>query len=392
VKLKVQPDDFEVEELMPLKLSSSGRFAIYRLEKRLWNTWDVIDFIKRKYRLGDVRRAGLKDRYSHSFQYVSIKGTGPRNIREHNFELHRLGQANEPVSLALMTGNRFRIVLRDMSETEVAALKRNRPDLERYGFANFYDEQRFGSSRHGEGHIAHKLILGHFNGALKLYMATPSAYDEPETRRNKAFLERNWGDWQLCLKHSRPEYTMILRYLTKHPRDFEGALLRVRHEFLSMFLNSYQSYLWNETLNELILSFELPTVSVPYSGGEMLFFRQLNSKAESFFAAHEIPVAAPHTRTDNERIVRALNTVLTREGLTLGDMKPQLRLKGLFFKAYSRRGVVKAEDLAVSRPLADDLYPGRKKVELAFRLPPGCYATAVIKRLLLDPPRPPPTG
>jgi len=383
MKLKAQPDDFEVEELMPLKLSASGRFTVYRLEKRLWNTWDVIDFIKRKYRLGDVRRAGLKDRYSHSFQYVSVKGTGPRVIRERNFELHRLGQSNEPVSLGLMAGNRFRIVLRDMADAEVAAVKRNLPELQRFGFANFYDEQRFGSSRHGEGHIAHRLILGHFNGALKLYMATPSAFDEAETRRNKVFLEKNWGDWRLCLKNSRPEYGTILRYLSKNPRDFEGALLRVRHEFLSMFLNSYQSYLWNETLNELILSFSLPRIAVPYSGGEMLFLKELNPGAEKFFAEHEIPVAAPRTEISNERIVRALNLVLTREGLTLADMKPKLRLKGLFFKAYTRRGVVKAEDLRMSRPMPDDLYPGRRKLELEFRLPPGSYATILVKRLVL---------
>jgi tRNA pseudouridine13 synthase len=55
----------------------------------------------------------------------------------------------------------------------------------------------------------------------------------------------------------------------------------------------------------------------------------------------------------------------------------------VFFKAYPRKAVVTPEHLKASSPEPDDLYPGRKKLVLSFFLPPGSYATMLIKRLSL---------
>ena len=383
MKLKVRPDDFQVAEQMRLTLRPAGRFSVYRLEKRLWNTMDALDVIQRKHHLKGIARAGLKDRYSHSTQYVSAVGEGPRFIQEKDFSLRFVGRADEPVSLDKMTGNRFRLTLRDMKSEEVALAQRNLPEVRRDGFANYYDEQRLGSARHGEGYIAQKLILGHYNGALKLYMATTSKFDDPETRRFKTFVKENWGDWRAGLKQAKSEFVSVLLYLKENPKDFEGAIRRIRPDLLELFLNAYQSYLWNETLAQLIVSFGLTTSAVPYAGGELLFFLELNPEARDFFEQYDIPVASHKAVVPNERIERALNTALTREGLTLRDMKLPFRVQGLFFKPYSRRGLVKPERLEVSKPEGDELYPGKQKLVLSFTLPPGSYATVLVKRLMV---------
>jgi tRNA pseudouridine13 synthase len=383
MKLKVRPDDFRVEELMRLNLRPHGPYSIYKLDKRLWNTLDALDLIQRKYHIHGLARAGLKDRYSHSVQYVSARGEGPKLIQEKNFTLRLIGRSSEPVSLANMTGNRFGLTLRNMTQAEVVAVKRNLPVVLKHGFANYYDEQRMGSARHGEGFIAQKLILGHYNGALKLYMATTSAFDDAETRRFKTRVKEHWGDWRACLKQAKSEYVSVLLYLKDNPKDFEGAVRRVRPDLLELFLNAYQSYLWNETMALLIMSFGLKTVAVPYAAGELLFFLELNSKAREFFSEREIPVASHRTVPGNERIERALNLALVREGLTLRDMKLPFRMQGLFFKPYARKGVVVPEKLKVSEPAEDDLYPGTRKMTLDFRLPPGSYATILVKRLMV---------
>ena len=368
---------------MRLDFQPRGRFSIYQLEKRLWNTMDALDIIQRKYHLSGLARAGLKDRYSHSTQFVSAVGEGPRLIQEKNFSLRLLGRSAEPVSLDRMIGNRFRLTLRDMKPEEVAAAERNLPVVRKYGFANYYDEQRLGSARHGAGFIAHKLILGHYNGALKLYMATTSSFDDAETRRFKTFVAEHWGDWRACLKQARAEYVSVLLYLKDNPKDFEGAVLRIRHDLLELFLNAYQSFLWNETLAQLIMNFGLKTEAVPYAGGELLFFMELNLEAKEFFREREIPVASHKTVVPNGLVERALNVALTREGLTLRDMKLPFRSRGLFFKPYTRPGVVRPEKLQVIAPAPDDVYPGAKKMTLSFTLPPGSYATVLVKRLMV---------
>jgi tRNA pseudouridine13 synthase len=75
--------------------------------------------------------------------------------------------------------------------------------------------------------------------------------------------------------------------------------------------------------------------------------------------------------------------VLAREGLSLDQLKLKLRIRGVFFKPYERQAVVRPDQLKASAPEPDDLYPGRKKLVLSFFLPPGSYATMLIKRLSL---------
>jgi tRNA pseudouridine13 synthase len=381
MKIKVRPEDFQVEELIKLRLRPSGPYSIYRLEKRLWNTLDVLDFVARRYHLRDIERAGLKDRYSQSVQYISALGSGPKVIQEKNFRLRLIGHSDEPIQRDSMFGNRFRIVVRDMTLEEVRVVQANLPLVLKHGFPNYYDEQRFGSARHGEGFIAQKLILGHFGGALKLYMATPSAYDDTDTRRAKTFFKENWGNWKACLKQTKHEYAAVLRYLTLKPRDFEGGVRMIRRDLLEIFLASYQSYIWNEALSQLILSFGLKTIALPYSGGEMLFYEELSPAAARFFAQHEIPAPSPATEVENGRIDKALKLALIREGLTLSDLRLPLRIRGLFFRSFSRPGVVAARNLRLVGPARDELYSERARIELSFALPPGSFATLLVKRL-----------
>lgn len=132
------------------------------------------------------------------------------------------------------------------------------------------------------------------------------------------------------------------------------------------------------------MSFGLKTSAVPYSGGNLLFYYELNPKAARFFAEHKIPVASPKTEVASDRIERALNLALTREGLTLRDVKLKLRIKGLYFRPFTRPGVAIPQDLQLSGPARDERYPARQKLTLSFGLPPGSYATIFVKRLMLD--------
>ncbi len=383
MKLKFRPEDFEVEELLRLRFTRSGRYSICRLEKRNWSTLDLLKHIEQKYRLRRLSRAGLKDRYSCSVQYVSVEGRAPRRIEEGNFSLKHIGYSTRPVTREMLLGNRFRIVLRDLTGPETETAQRNLPALRSDGFPNYFDEQRFGSARPGKGFIARKLIEGDLDAALRLYMATPAANDDAESRRNTESFDRHWGDWSACLKHARPEFAPVFQHLTKAPQDLEGAVKCIQRDLLELFISGYQSYLWNETLVELIRGFALPVRAMPYSQGEMLFFTGLTDAARQFFTRHEIPMASPRTVLSPEPVVRAVTAVLARERIGPRDLKLPLRIEGIFFKPYTRPGRAIPKGLELSRPEPDELSPGKQKLELTFELPPGSYATILVRRLLL---------
>jgi tRNA pseudouridine13 synthase len=382
VKFKVRPEDFRVEELLRLRFVNRGRYSVYRLEKRNWSTLSVLKHIERKYRLGRLSRAGLKDRYSCSVQYVSAEGRGPGRIEEENFTLKHIGFSTRPVTRDLLLGNRFGIAVRDLTRDDVALAQSNLAKVRADGFPNYHDDQRFGSARPGEGFIARKLVQGDLEGALRLYMAKPAATDDEETRRSAEFIDRHWGDWALCLKHAKPEFSPILYHLKKAPSDFEGALRRIERDLLELFITSFQSWLWNETLAILIKEFKLPFRAVPYAQGELLFFTELSPEARRFFQSHEVPVVSPRAEPGPEPIAKAIRLVLAREKLKPADLRLPVRIEGLFFKPYTRAGLVVPHGLSLSRPEPDELHRGKQKLELAFELPPGSFATILIKRLL----------
>jgi tRNA pseudouridine13 synthase len=384
VKLKSRPEDFRVEEKLRLELRKRGRYAIYRVDKRYWNTLDVIRELENKYRLRRVSRAGLKDRYSLSTQFLSALPGGPRAIKEKNFSAVLVGYSDEPVSRDVLLGNRFTVVLRALRDSEAETVLSNMPLVEKQGLPNYYDEQRVGSARHGQGFIARKLIAGHYNGALKLLTATPSSLDDQQIRRSRILVAENWGDWQKCLPHVDYEARPAFKHLVQRKSDFKGAVKLLPRTMLELFINAYQAWLWNETLSGILARLKLARYRVRYSLGEFAFYDRLVPKHLKYLLNLSVPAPAPSARTESDRVAEVMNEVLAREGLELKDLKLKIRLRSLFFKSWDRSAVVVPRNCNISQPRPDELYPGRSKLTLGFFLPPGSYATMVTKRLLLS--------
>uniref|UniRef100_A0A7C4GG74 tRNA pseudouridine(13) synthase TruD n=1 Tax=candidate division WOR-3 bacterium TaxID=2052148 RepID=A0A7C4GG74_UNCW3 len=381
MKVKCRPDDFRVEEVVRLRLKPRGAYSVYRLEKRGWNTLDVIRHLETRHGLRRLSRAGLKDRHSHSTQFLSLPGRGPREIREANYTLRLAGMADAPVTREVLVGNRFRIILRALTDGEREAVRTALPSLRRFGVPNYYDEQRLGSARHGQGFIARKLIDGHFNGALRLHLATPSAADDSRTRRQKAALAANWGDWSRCLDYCPAEARPALEHLRSHPKDFERAVTLLPRALLELFVNAYQAWLWNETMVALLKELDVPVRMFPYSFGNLAFYNSLSPAAHTYLRRLTIPAAGPKAIFTSERVARVTAEVLAREQLELARLKLRLRLKGLFFKPYPRLAMLQPRRLSLGEAEPDELYPGRSRLTLSFFLPAGSYATVVVKRL-----------
>jgi tRNA pseudouridine13 synthase len=382
-KIKVRPEDFIVEELIHLPLTKHGHYTILKLEKKFWNTLDVIDFVARKIHVPkrSFERAGLKDRYSLSTQYLSFKGDFKNTIREKNFTLQPVGKSNIPLSPIMLLGNSFCLTLRNLSAQEVDRLSHNTVEIEKYGFPNYFDEQRFGSARHGQGFIAKKMILEHYGGALKLLMCYASKEDNARERRFKEYCLGHWRDWPGCLKIAPPFYRPVLEYLCENSKDFRNALKRIDKEYLNIYLLSYQSFLFNEVLKRMVQEDGKNIVTVKYSMGELIFY-------------HELPLLSRIKKLGipmlNEKTMKtgyagkAIDKVLKKEGIMQKDMALQkMRLRGVRFKSFERVAVVFPEDFSVTPSTVDEIYAQKYKCQVKCTLPPGTYATILIKRLLL---------
>lgn len=383
MKIKVKPDDFCVEERINVSLKEKGKFALYRLEKRYWNTLDLLRYLEDKYHFRKFQRLGLKDRYSHSLQYLANSWVRKEPILEKNFSLHFLGFIEEPLRNENLLGNFFQITLRDLKREEGERILSHLFWVKEFGFPNFYDEQRMGEARHKEGFFVLKLIRGDYENALKLYLATHSPYDERRVKKFKVFLKENWGNWSEGENLAPKEYKSVLSYLKEKGNDYKGAVKKIRRDLLTLFINSYQAYLWNEILNCLLKSLpELELFPVSYRFGEFLFYQKLPPKIRDYLSTLFIPSPSPRAEFSSD-ILPIGEEVLKREGLKISDLRLKLKMRGIYFKPYRRKAVVIPEELQSSDLEEDEIYNKRKKLTISFFLPPGSYATILIKRLTI---------
>jgi tRNA pseudouridine13 synthase len=94
-----------------------------------------------------------------------------------------------------------------------------------------------------------------------------------------------------------------------------------------------------------------------------------------------VPLLAPDTTFTDPKVEEAVKWVLGKEKLELAQLKIEEAPRLLYFKHEERPLVVNPQKLVVGKPRPDELNRGSLKVNIAFTLPPGSYATLVVKRL-----------
>jgi len=118
-----------------------------------------------------------------------------------------------------------------------------------------------------------------------------------------------------------------------------------------------------------------------YSVGDFLFYHALPATA----TLREMPIPMLNEKTKLIGLTEKMTEkVLNKEGITLRDMAlRKLRLRGVRFKAFERNATVFPKNLTVMKPYPDEIYKKRLQCAIHCTLPPGTYATILIKRLLL---------
>jgi tRNA pseudouridine13 synthase len=383
VKIKVKPEEFIVEELINIPIAKKGPYTVLQLQKRYWNTLDVIDYVARKLSVPKrfFSRAGLKDRYSLSTQYLTFRGALNCVLKEKNFTLIPIGKTHRPILPRHMKGNSFSITIRSLNDDEIDRIYRNYPEINRYGVPNFFDEQRFGSARHGMGFFAKALVLKHYRGALKLLLCHSYKEDNKEVKAFKKICLQNWGKWRKCLDYAPHIYRKIIKYLIKNPKDYKNAIKTIDRESLNIYLLAYQSFIFNQIVNYFVAKFGTDNLETPYRYGHFLFYRRL--KNPQMIRKVKIPMIDDKVRLKGV-VADLVKSVLNEEGIKQKDFAlGSMRFRGVRFKSFLRPLIITPRDFYLRDPKRDEIYTKRKKIRLKFTLPPGSYATLLIKRLLI---------
>ena len=385
MKLKSQPEDFQVEELPVVRPTDRGRFGFYRLTKRGIGTIEAIEAIRRRWNLSgrQIGYGGLKDRHAVTTQYLSILDGPDRPLRESSFELIPVGRLDGAYGPEGFRGNRFLVTLRDLTteaaDKAIAALG----EVPRDGLPNYFDDQRFGSVGFDGGFIAHAWLLGDHERAFRMAVAEATPMDRPDARVEKTILRECWGDWASAkARLDRSHARSLVTYLVDHPTDFKGAFARIRRELRSLYFSAFQSHLWNLLLARLIAAETRPDqrVDLDFKVASLPIHRRLDPDQAAMLSAARLPLPASRTVLPESGPIRDLALeVVAGMGLAWEDVRVK-GLKDVFFSKGDRAALFHPTDPSHERA-PDDLYPGRTKVTLRFDLPKGAYATLVVKRV-----------
>ena len=384
MRLKTIPDDFRVRELLQWPEVPGGQHIVHLLHKEKLSTPEALSMLVREANVdrSTVAYAGLKDRQAVTDQYVSIERRAVE-LKMANLRVMPVGTTDRPLTSKQSSGNAFTIVVRDLVPTRAALLRRSMPSLIKTGFPNYFDDQRFGCLRHGQGFPMRSVLLGDHERALQQFIAEPSPVAITGDVKLKQTLQLRWRDWEACARIARgPAYGQLFQHLLAQPEDFRGALeyVPLRQRVIHAF--AYQSFLWNRAVSTMLRGGvdSSQRLRISTIAGDVLGWKYLAPEREEKLKVMRTPLFGPDGDGGSEPFRKAMIAEMREAGLTRDDFV-QNAVPGMIWKEEPRDVFVKPTDVGDVRIEADDMHPGRCKATLQFSLPRGAYATMLIKRL-----------
>ncbi len=385
MKLKQQPADFIVEELPGIEISSEkDEHTVFLLEKQEIDTFDAIRMIAKSLRISlfEIGYAGLKDKHALAKQYISI----PTRYHVHDMKMDTLalrfvGYHRKKIKIGDLAGNRFTITVRDVNEHELADVSARAATIPTSGVPNYFDSQRFGSVI-GNEFIGKHVIDKKYEQAVKQYL---TAYQKSETKKikdEKRKILTSWADLSAMRVYNKAFAAVIKEYLKT--KSWLAAYKKIPAHLREMFVNAYQSFLWNECVKEVLKNVveKKKLYSVNYAIGALLFYTHLSEQERQ-----KIPSTfqtLSDTATFSEAEQQVVDSVLSKQEITLQNLAIESET-GNFFKTRARPVLLIPTDFTISNPANDEINSKgntrRYKIQVSFSLPKGSYATIVTKRL-----------
>ncbi len=330
-QIKQLPSDFIVNEISSVQTESNGHYAYFVLKKTGYTTMGALGLLSEKFKIS-LRHfgfAGNKDKNAITEQKISIlKGRRDfEKINLRNIELKYLGNGKTPISLGDLEGNDFVITIRSLSEEETKKIQKL--ENKKLKIPNLYGPQRFSRNNHL---IGKAIIKRDFKEAIRLVL------------ENNGIIEKKIGE-----------------FLRNNKNNYIGALRLIPLKTRALFVHSYQSFLFNNILNEFIRLKKKPNqMKIHLMGFDFQVSSIKDVKLREMFKS----IIEEENISPRDFVIRQMPE-LTCEGT----------LRDLFF--YLTFSVLYIAD--------DELNESKKKVRINFPLAKSCYATVALEFLFQSP-------
>jgi len=436
--LKVRVEDFRVEEIARVPaLDPKGRFTVVRATLHNWETNRYLNRLAKACRISRKRifSSGMKDKRAVTTQILVVDAPQSKveQVEINDSVIEVLGRTHQKIGMSDHDGNRFTITVRGCCDSDGSpidgkeAMRRVRvmqsSMSERMGadaFPNWIGPQRFGATRPVTPEVGRAVIEDDYKMACDLYLGM-AGHNSTEDVAAFRTMWRDTGDPKGCLEiipgHLGYERG-ILERLLKNPEDWLGAYKSLPHSLQLLTIHSLQSLTFNHTLAGRLSSGlslvepELGDLVAPMQSNGRIDVSKMALVSESNLERcrrncrlGRLAVTGPlpggsadfAQGQPGEIEIQALGIT----GLADADWNvtriPRLSSSGtrrplaVPFRSFSVEEAPELPDSSVSEkwergPSEADLWhPDGSSLRMKFELPPGTYATVLMRELMKSP-------
>lgn len=331
--------------------------VVYVVRKIGLDSIELCNKIRRILRCRECAVLGLKDADAVAYQIAVLRECRALNQRV-SFE-----RGNTTFSAHLwLCGkfnvasikNRFRISIEPLSQNFAKVLSDRMEMLRGYGYIvlNFFGYQRFGTRRPITHLIGKKLVYRDWEGFIETLCGYPFPTESRKSIASRLLWYSGRG-WRLY-----PRNSIENRVCSEDIGRPLEVIRRIPKSMLQLYLNAYQSYLFNVVLSRvwmnLVSRYDLRS-ALAIVGKDLQY----------------LPVPGASIVISSELVREVLEEVLGTEDVELRDFC--IEELNLCAHGSYRRSYLTVNDISYS--ISDNL------IRLIFTLESGCYATVVLREI-----------
>lgn len=387
--IKQRPEDFLVQEIPAYEPSGQGEHLLCLVRKSGLSTFAVIRKIAEQLNLNprDIGYAGLKDTQAITEQHISIPGVPAEHILALQIDGVSIPWAvphGNKLRMGHLQGNRFTIKIRDVQSTDVIRAQSILDIISRIGMPNYFGQQRFGMR--GDNHLLGAALLRGDNVALlKQLLGHPDpALDDAASivaRRQyeSGDLEGSMRKWP---RRCGIERRALARFIAS--RRPTAAVYTIDRQLRLLWVSATQSHLFNEVLAARINALGTlmdGDMAMKHENGACFHVESAAAeqpRADAFEISPTGPLCGYRMTLPQGPSLAIEQEVFDRYGLNPADFRPG---KGIRAKGARRALRVLPQDLHLAGG-ADEHGPF---VSLSFILPPGSFATVLMREVMKSP-------
>ncbi|MBN2102114.1 MAG: tRNA pseudouridine(13) synthase TruD [Candidatus Aenigmarchaeota archaeon] len=249
-KIKSVPQDFVVDEITDIEESKASsklrwkekmdllrnkkkkparKFTVFRMTKTDIDFFRAIEMLSEKTGIPkkEFGYAGTKDKKAVTSQMISIPEYHKENLGTMKIKGIRISdifETDKPIKLGNLSGNKFRIIVRNIDSEERIRIEKNIEKIKKDGFLNLFGEQRFSKDNIEIGRL---LVRKDFKKAAELIASSNND---------------------------------VRHYLSRNNDDCIGAIEILPRMLSKMFVHAYQSYIWNMTAGQIKKDCMIPII------------------------------------------------------------------------------------------------------------------------------------